>query len=98
MGVSLQGGSGIIISCLAYRTWSDLSNMGVYGLGIGLQFQLEVENVVFIIHTTERMEHVKRGDNFVVGGNKGAVVANYGEEAYSAVIVGTCTERLPLNE
>ena len=75
--------------------------MGVYGLGIGLQFGLEVENFMFIIQTKEGMEHFKKGGNFVVGGNIGAAVVNCGREAYGAASLGqlgACTGRLPLDD
>jgi len=98
VGVSLQGGSGIIISRLADGTWSAPSAMGVYGLGVGLQFGLEVADFMFIIQTKEGMEHFKRGGNFVVGGNIGAAVANCGREAYGAASLGACTGRLPLDD
>ena len=38
VGLSLQGGSGILISRLPDGTWLAPSFMGVYGLGVGLQF------------------------------------------------------------
>jgi len=98
VGVSLQGGSGIIISRLADGTWSAPSAMGVYGLGVGLQFGLEVADFMFIIQTKEGMEHFKRGGNFVVGGNIGAAVANCGREAYGAASLGACTGRMPLED
>ena len=98
VGVSLQGGSGIIISRLPDGTWSAPSAMGVYGLGVGLQFGLEVADFMFIIQTNEGMEHFKRGGNFVVGGNIGAAVVNCGREAYGAASLGVCTGRLPLEE
>ena len=53
VGVSLQGGSGILISRLPNGTWSAPSSMGVYGLGMGLQFGLEVCDFVFIIQTRD---------------------------------------------
>ena len=91
VGVSLQGGSGIIISRLPDGTWSAPSAMGVYGLGVGLQFGLEVADFMFIIQTQEGMEHFKRGGNFVVGGNIGAAVVNCGREAYGAASLGVCS-------
>jgi len=98
VGVSLQGGSGIIISRLPDGTWSAPSAMGVYGLGVGLQFGLEVADFMFIIQTNEGMEHFKRGGNFVVGGNIGAAVVNCGREAYGAASLGACTGSIPLDE
>jgi len=98
VGVSLQGGSGIIISRLPDGTWSAPSAMGVYGLGVGLQFGLEVADFLFIIQTNEGMEHFKRGGNFVLGGNIGAAVVNCGREAYGAASLGTCTGRMPLDD
>jgi lipid-binding SYLF domain-containing protein len=98
VGVSLQGGSGILISRLTDGTWSAPSAIGVLGLGVGLQFGLEVCDFVFIIQTTEGMDHFKRGGNFVVGGNIGAAVANCGREAYGAAILGICTGAMPLDD
>lgn len=97
VGVSLQGGSGIIISRLPDGSWSAPSAMGVYGLGVGLQFGLEVADFIFIIQTPEGMEHFKRGGNFVVGGNIGAAVVNCGREAYGAASLGVCTGPMPLD-
>jgi lipid-binding SYLF domain-containing protein len=53
VGVSLQGGSGILISRLPDGTWLAPSSMGVYGLGVGLQFGLEVCDFVFIIQARD---------------------------------------------
>lgn len=97
VGVSLQGGSGILISRLPDGTWSAPSAMGVYGLGVGLQFGLEVCDFVFIIQTQEGIEHFKQEGNFVVGGNIGAAVANCGREAYGAASLGVCTGSMPLD-
>jgi len=97
VGVSLQGGSGILISRLPDGTWSAPSAMGVYGLGVGLQFGLEVCDFVFIIQTQEGMEHFKQEGNFVVGGNIGAAVANCGREAYGAASLGGCIGTMPLD-
>ena len=71
VGVSLQGGSGILLSRLPDGTWSAPSAMGVYGLGVGLQFGLEVADFLFVVQTPQGMEHFKTGGNFVVGGNIG---------------------------
>ena len=101
VGVSLQGGSGIIISRLPDGTWSAPSSIGVYGIGVGLQFGLEVADFMFIIQTNEGMEHFKRGGNFVVGGNIGAAVVHCGREAYGAASLGACTGgsgRMPLDD
>jgi lipid-binding SYLF domain-containing protein len=98
VGVSLQGGSGILISRLPDGTWSAPSAIGVLGLGVGLQFGLEVCDFVFIIQTPEGMDHFKEGGNFVVGGNIGAAVANCGREAYGAASFGVCTGAMPLDD
>ena len=59
VGVSLQGGSGILVSRLSDGTWSAPSAMGVCGLGLGLQFGLEVSgdqsfgsSFLFVPHTS----------------------------------------------
>ncbi|KAL7553335.1 hypothetical protein ACHAWF_018177 [Thalassiosira exigua] len=96
VGVSLQGGSGILVARLPDGTWSAPSAMGVCGLGLGLQFGLEVADFMFIIQTPEGMDHFRRGGNFVVGGNIGAAVANCGREAYGAASLGACTGRINL--
>ena len=98
VGVSLQHGSGIIISRLPDGTWSAPSALGVYGLGVGFQFGLEVADFMFIIQTNEGMEHFKSNGNFVVGGNIGAAVINCGREAYGAASLGVCSGMLPLDE
>ena len=53
VGVSPQGGSGILTSRLPDGTWLAPSSMGVYGLGVGMQFGLEVGDFVFIIQTRD---------------------------------------------
>ena len=98
VGVSLQHGSGIIISRLPDGTWSAPSALGVYGLGVGFQFGLEVADFMFIIQTKEGMEHFKSSGNFVVGGNIGAAVVNCGREAYGAASFGVCSGMIPYDE
>ena len=90
VGVSLQAGSGIIIARLPDGTWSAPSAIGVYGLGVGMQFGLEVADYMFILQTKEGVEHFKRGGNFALGGNIGISVANCGREAYGAASLGAC--------
>eukprot|EP00804_Cyclotella_cryptica_P005778 CCRYP_000091-RA/>CCRYP_000091-RA protein AED:0.05 eAED:0.05 QI:331/1/1/1/0.83/0.71/7/1515/1505 len=90
VGVSLQAGSGIIIARLPDGTWSAPSAIGVYGLGVGMQFGLEVADYMFILQTKEGVEHFQRGGNFAVGGNIGISVANCGREAYGAASLGAC--------
>ena len=90
VGVSLQAGSGIIIARLQDGTWSAPSAIGVYGLGVGMQFGLEVADYMFILQTKEGVEHFQRGGNFALGGNIGISVANCGREAYGAASLGAC--------
>lgn len=92
LGVSLHGGSGIVIARLGDGTWSAPSAIRTWGLGFGLQFGLEVAEYIFILHTQESLDHFKRGSSFNIGGNVGAAVAGIGREAYGAASVGnTCT-------
>lgn len=90
VGVSFQAGSGIIIARLPDGTWSAPSAIGVYGLGVGMQFGLEVADYMFILQTKEGVEHFQRGGNFALGGNIGISVANCGREAYGAASLGSC--------
>lgn len=91
LGVSFHVGSGIVLSRLSDGTWSAPSAIGVWGLGLGLQFGLEVAEYVFILQSEEAMEHFRRGGSFTVGGNVGAAVAGLGREAYGAASVsGVC--------
>lgn len=91
LGVSLHGGSGIVIARLPDGTWSAPSAIGTWGLGLGLQFGLEVAEYIFILQTQEALKHFKRGQSYTVGGNMGLAVAGLGREAYGAASVsGGC--------
>jgi len=90
LGVSVHGGSGIVIARLPDGTWSAPSAIGTWGLGLGLQFGLEVAEYIFILQTQESLEHFRRGHSFTIGGNVGAAVAGMGREAYGAASVGAC--------
>eukprot|EP00977_Amphora_coffeiformis_P016746 scaffold5296_cov163-Amphora_coffeaeformis.AAC.1 len=91
LGVSIHVGSGIVLARLSDGTWSAPSAIGVWGLGLGLQFGLEVAEYIFILQTQEALEHFRRGGSFTVGGNIGAAVAGMGREAYGAASVsGVC--------
>lgn len=91
LGVSVHGGSGIVISRLSDGTWSAPSAIGTWGLGLGLQFGLEVAEYIFILQTQESLDHFRSGGSFTVGGNIGAAVAGMGREAYGAASAGgTC--------
>lgn len=91
LGVSIHVGSGIVLARLSDGTWSAPSAIGVWGLGLGLQFGLEVAEYIFILQTQEALEHFRRGGSFTVGGNVGAAVAGMGREAYGAASVsGVC--------
>ena len=88
LGVSVHAGSGIVVARLSDGTWSAPSAIGTWGIGLGLQFGLEVAEYIFILQTNEALEHFRRGGSFTVGGNVGAAVAGVGREAYGAASVG----------
>lgn len=88
LGVSVHGGSGIVIARLSDGTWSAPSAIGTFGMGLGLQFGLECAEYIFILQTSEALDHFRRGDSFTVGGNVGAAFAGLGREAYGAASVG----------
>ena len=75
LGVSLHGGSGIVIARLSDGTWSTPSAIGTWGLGLGIQFGLEVAEYIFILQTQESLDHSRRGSSFNICGNVGAAVA-----------------------
>lgn len=74
LGVSVHAGSGIVLSRLSDGTWSAPSAIGTWGLGLGLQFGLEVAEYIFILQTHESLEHFKSGGSFTIGGNMGVAV------------------------
>ncbi|CAB9498053.1 LAS seventeen-binding protein 3 [Seminavis robusta] len=88
LGVSVHGGSGIVISRLSDGTWSAPSAIGTWGLGLGLQFGLEVAEYIFILQTQDSLDHFRSGGSFTIGGNIGAAVAGMGREAYGAASAG----------
>jgi lipid-binding SYLF domain-containing protein len=88
LGVSIHVGSGVVIARLSDGTWSAPSAIGTWGLGLGIQFGLELAEYIFILQTQEALEHFKRGGSFTVGGNMGVAVAGVGREAYGAASVG----------
>lgn len=88
VGVSLHVGSGICISRLSDGTWSAPSAIGTWGMGLGIQFGLEVAEYIFILQTQESLNHFMRGGSLTIGGNVGAAVAGMGREAYGAASIG----------
>jgi len=88
LGVSVHAGSGIVISRLSDGTWSAPSSIGTWGLGLGLQFGLEVAEYIFILQTQESLDHFRSGGSFTIGGDIGAAVAGMGREAYGAASAG----------
>jgi len=89
LGVSIHGGSGIVIARLDDGTWSAPSAIGTWGLGLGIQFGLEVAEYIFILQTEESLDHFRKGGSFTIGGNIGAAIAGMGREAYGAASVGS---------
>ena len=71
IGVSIHGGTGIVIARLSDGTWSAPSAIGSIGGGLGLQFGVEVADFLLILQTEDALAHFKRGGNFTVGGNLG---------------------------
>lgn len=94
LGVSIHGGSGIVISRLDDGTWSAPSAIGTWGLGLGIQFGLEVAEYIFILQTQESLNHFRKGGSFTIGGNIGAAIAGMGREAYGAASVGSMCQSL----
>lgn len=89
LGVSVHGGSGIVIARLSDGTWSAPSAIGTWGLGLGLQFGLEVAEYIFILQTHDALEHFRKGNSFTLGGNMGLAFGGLGREAYGAASVGS---------
>jgi lipid-binding SYLF domain-containing protein len=88
LGVSVHGGSGIVIARLPDGTWSAPLAIGTWGIGFGIQFGLEVAEYIFILQTQEALDHFRRGGSYTVGGNMGVAFAGLGREAYGAASVG----------
>lgn len=87
MGLSVQGGSGIVLSKLPDGSWSPPSAIGTWGMGVGLQLGVEVAHTLIILQTPEALEHFLRGASFQMGVGIGAAIANYGREAVGAASV-----------
>ena len=87
MGLSLHAGSGIVLARLPDGTWSAPSAIGTWGIGLGLQFGLEVADYLFILQNEDALTHFKSGDHFCVGGNIGAALAGMGREAFGAASI-----------
>lgn len=87
VGVSLHGGSGIVLSKLEDGSWSPPSAIGNWGMGVGLQLGVEVSHTLIILQTKEALEHFLRGASFQVGVGIGAAIANYGREAVGSASV-----------
>ena len=99
LGVSIHGGTGVVIARLPDGTWSAPSCIGTWGLGLGVQFGLEVAEYIFILQTQESLEHFRKGGSFTIGGNVGAAIAGVGREAYGAASVGNvCASHVPPKE
>eukprot|EP00980_Cylindrotheca_fusiformis_P009657 scaffold2134_cov93-Cylindrotheca_fusiformis.AAC.19 len=87
LGLSLQGGSGIVLSKLPDGSWSPPSAIGTWGVGVGLQLGMEVAHTLILLQTQEALEHFLRGASFQVGVGVGAAIAQYGREAIGAASV-----------
>merc|ERR1719183_1669073 len=55
MGVSVHGGSDIVIARLPDGTWSAPSAIGSWGIGLGLQFGVELADYIFILNTQDAL-------------------------------------------
>ena len=71
LGVSIHGGTGIVIARLPDRTWSAPSAIASVGGGFGFQFGLEVSDCLLILQTEDALAHFRRGGNFTIGGSVG---------------------------
>mmetsp|Transcript_27117 Transcript_27117/g.42138 ORF Transcript_27117/g.42138 Transcript_27117/m.42138 type:complete len:1271 (+) Transcript_27117:357-4169(+) len=91
VGVSVHGGSGIVIARLPDGTWSAPSAIGVFGGGLGVQVGMEVSDYILILQTQSALNHFRRGGNFTIGGNVGCAFAGIGRDALGAAsIQGSC--------
>ena len=79
LGVSLNAGSGIVISKLPDGTWSPPSAIGMMGAGLGLQFGIEMADYIFILQTQESLDNFRNGGQFRVGGNIADAFAGIGK-------------------
>ena len=89
-GVSVHGGSGVVVARLPDGTWSAPSAMGMVGMGLGVQLGVEVANYLIILQTREALEHFQRsGGSFTLGANAGAALAGIGREMIGAASITT---------
>lgn len=86
-GVSVHGGSGIVMAKQEDGSWSPPSAIGMYGMGLGLQLGVEVTHTLVILQTHQALEHFMRGSSFQVGAHVGAAMFEYGREAVGAASV-----------
>ena len=88
-GVSISGGSGIVLARLSDGTWSAPSLIAMAGMGFGIQIGVEVANYIFILQSKEALEHFQHGGSFTLGGNVGVAFAGMGREAIGAASVSS---------
>lgn len=86
LGMSVNGGTGIVIARLPDGTWSSPSAIGFSGMGFGMQFGFESMESIWILQTKESVEQFQSGTNFAIGGNVGYAVPfkSGGREVYGA--------------
>lgn len=90
LGMSLNGGIGIIISRLPDGTWSTPSAIGMTGSGLGLHFGVEAVDYMFILQTKESMEYFRHGRQFTIGEKLGGTpVTGIDRETYITVSIGS---------
>lgn len=82
LGISIHGGTGIVIARLSDGTWSAPSAIGSIGGGLGLQFGVEVADFLLILQTNDALGHFRRGGNFTIGGNVGKSVWSRDNELF----------------
>lgn len=84
LGLSVHGGSGIILSKLEDGSWSPPSAISTFGMGVALGVGVCVEHFMIILQTKEALEHFMRGASFQLGVGVGAAMFSYGREAMTS--------------
>lgn len=82
LGLSVSGGSGIVMARGQDGSWSPPSAIGTYGIGVGLQLGVEVAHTLILLQTKEALEHFLRGASFQIGVGGGGALASVGRSAF----------------
>jgi lipid-binding SYLF domain-containing protein len=97
LGLSLSGGTGLVVARLPDGTWSPPSAVGLAGAGFGVQAGLEIADYIFAVNSPAALAHFLSGGSVALGASAGASMGSAGRGVFGGLSVDAARTAGPIS-